>query len=311
MTGAGEAAPVGRVDRLKLLRAFCETVRIGSLAGAAQVLASSQPAVSAQVQALEAALGMVLFRRHGARIAPTRVAADLYRIALPLVEGLLRLPELFEEQHHGVTADTLRIGAGEVSGAYVLPGLVQRFQALHPRTRVEMRVGTGAQRLAWLRGFELDVVVIAIDHVPDDIEFRPLVHADAVVVMPEDHPLAGCDRVALEELGRHRLVALLPGHHLRDSFDVVLRLHGVRPRIALEVEDWGSTLHHVAAGAGIAVVPDLCVSAHEPLRMVRLEHSYAMRVYGVAVRRDALAALAARRFVEVAVSGAPDAGEVR
>ena len=311
MTDAGQAAPVVRGDRLKQLRAFCETVRLGSLSGAARTLETSQPAVSNQVQALEAALGMALFRRRGARIAPTRVGEHLYRIALPLVEGLLRLPERFDEHHLGVTGDTLLIGAGEVSGAHVLPGLVQRFQARHPHTRVELRAGTGAERLAWLRGFELDVVVIAMDDVPGDIEFRPLVRTDAVVVTPEDHPLAGCDRVAIEELGRHRLVALLVGNHLRESFDVVLRLHGVRPRIALEVEDWGSTLRHVAAGAGIAVVPDLCVGPYERVRTVRLEHSYRLRTYGVAVRRDRLAALAARRFVEAAAPGAQDAGDAR
>ena len=265
-----------------------------------------------QVQALETALGMALFRRRGARIiAPTRVAEHLYRIALPLVEGLLRLPDLFDEHHLGDTGDTLLIGAGEVSGAHVLPGLVQRFQARQPHTRVEMRAGTGTERLTWLRGFELDVVVIAMDDVPDDIEFRPLVHADAVVVTPEDHPLAGCDRIAIEDISRHRLVALHAGNRLRESFDVVLGLHGVRPRIALEVEDWGSTLSHVAAGAGIAVVPDLCVAAHERVRTVRLDHPYRLRTYGVAVRRDRLAAPAARRFFEAAAPGARDTGDSR
>ena len=308
---AGSSATATRRDRFKQLRAFCEAVRVGSISGAARTLESSQPVVSKQVQTLEQELGVALFRRSGARIAPTRAGTNLRRIALPLVEGLARLPERFEEHHHGVDFDVLRIGAGEVSGGYVLPAMVSRFRARWPRTRVEVRAGTGAERLAWLRGFELDIALIATDDVPDDIEFHRLGQANAVVATPEGHPLARCERVAIEALARYPMVAPQAGRHVRHIQDTVLRLHGVHPRIVLEVEGWGSMLNHVAAGVGIALVPDLCVGPYEPVRTVRLEHPYAMRTYGVAVRRDRLAALAARRFVEVAVSGAQDADDAR
>ena len=310
-TDTGSAAPATRRDRHKQLRAFCEAVRLGSISGAARTLESSQSVVSKQVQTLEQELGVTLFRRSNARIVPTRTGANLHRIALPLVEGLVRLPERFEEHHHGVDSDVLRIGAGEVSGGYLLPAIVRRFRARWPRTRVEVRAGTGAERFAWLRGFELDVVVIATHEVPDDIEFHPLGRANAVVATPEGHPLARCEHVAIEALARYPMLAPHAGSHVRHIQDTVLRLHGVRPRIVLEVEGWGSMLNYVAAGVGIALVPDMCVGPYEPVRTVRLDHPYVMRVYGVAVRRDRLAALAAHRFVEVALSGAPDAGDAR
>ena len=300
MTGA--ASPAMRRDRLKQLRAFCEAVRLGSISRAARAVRSSQPAVSAQLRVLEEALGAALLRRRGTGVAPTRAGANLYRIARPVVEGLLRVPALFDAHHQGADSGRLRIGAGAVSGGAVLPGLVKRFQARYPRIRIEVRAGSGRERLAWLRGFALDLVVVSIAPVPGDIEFHPLVDVDCVVVTPEDHPLAGRDSVAIEDLAPWPMVAPLAGRRARRVFDIVLGQHGAHPPVVLEVEDWGSMLDHVAAGVGIAVVPSVCVAPHEPVATVRLAHRSLSRTYGLAHRRDRLLPLAARRFVGVAVS---------
>ena len=297
--------PESRRDRLKQLRAFCEAARAGSLSGAARAMDASQAAVSGHVRALEEELGAALFRREGQGLAPTRIGGHLYHMALPLVEGLERLPALFEERHTGIAAEALRIGAGEVSGGAVLPALVRRFQARWPRTRIEVRTGTGAERLEWLRGFEIDLVVAAVDPVPGDIAFHPLVDAELVVVTPRGHALAGHASVAVEALEGHRLIAPPAGLHARHIQDLALALHGVRPHVVLEVEEWGSTLNHVAAGVGIAIVPSVCVSAQEPVCVVAIEHRFRLRTYGVAMRGDSLVSLAARRFVELAVADDP------
>ena len=295
-------APESRRDRLKQLRAFCEAVRAGSLSGAARALDASQAVVSGHVRSLEEELGAALFRRAGSGIDTTRIGTRLYHIARPLVEGLERLPELFEEHHTGVAAEVLRIGAGEVSGGSVLPEFVRRFQARWPRTRIEVRSGTGVERLSWLRGFELDLVVAAVDPVPGDIAFHPLVHSDAVLVTPKGHPLSRYKSIAIETLGAHRLIAQPVGGHVRHIQDMLFVLYGVRPHVVLEVEGWGSMLNHVAAGVGVAIVPNVCVSADEPVCAVAIEHSYRFRTYGVATRRDGLVSLGARRFLELALS---------
>ena len=302
MTDDAPAPPVTRRDRLKQLRAFCEAVRLGSISRAATTLGSSQPAVSKQVQSLEEELGAPLLRRPGGGVVPTRIGENLFSIARPLVEGLVRLPELFDEYHSGAAAERLRIGVGEISGGYLLPEIVKRFHAHYPRTRVELRIGAGAQRLDWLRNFELDVVVAAFGVVPRDVEFHPLAQADAVVVVPEDHPLGRRESIAIEELARHPMIAPIPKRHIRQVLEVVMRLHGLRPRVVLEVDGWDLMLNHVAAGVGIALMPGLSVKLHERVRTVALEHPFRLRTYGVAVRGDRLISLAASRFVHMAAS---------
>ena len=296
------AAPDTRRDRLKQLRAFCEAVRLGSLSAAARAMESSQPVVSNHVRTLEEELGATLFRRQGTGIVPTRVGRNLYRTALPLVEGLLRLPELFDEHHHGVEAECLRIGAGQTSAAYVLPDIIKRYLALYPRTRVEVVPDTGKQRLERLRRFEVDLIFGAIDIVPDDIEFHPIVKSDVVIITPEDHPLGRRESAGLGALAPHPMVALMPEHFMRHFQDVVLRLHGVHPRIVLEVSGWNTMVHHVAAGVGVALVPDVCAVGHDRICTLRVPHSFRIRSYGLAVRRAGPMALAVRRLVDVALS---------
>ena len=75
-------------DRLKPLRAFCQTVRLGSVSRAADALFVSQPAITLQLQALERELGVALFERSGRRLTPTREGQLLYELAQPLVESL-------------------------------------------------------------------------------------------------------------------------------------------------------------------------------------------------------------------------------
>ena len=90
MTSKGAAPPrfAYKGDRMKPLRAFCQTARLGSVSRAAEALFLSQPAVTLQLQALEREMGMRLLERSGRRLTLTREGEELYELARPLVEGL-------------------------------------------------------------------------------------------------------------------------------------------------------------------------------------------------------------------------------
>ena len=295
-----------RGDELKQLRSFCETARHGSITRAAQQMQSSQPAVSNQVRMLEEELGVRLFERRGPRVVLTQVGHNVYRIAKPLVQGLLRLPDLFADRCHGVDPRGLSIGAGEISAAYLLPGPLERFRARYPGVRIEVRTGDGSARLDWLRSFEVDVVIAAFDAVPPDIEFQPFRRSQFVLVTPEDHPLADRHSVTPESLAHYPLVVPVSGHYARQTMDMLLRLRGIVPRVVLEVEGWGATLNHVAAGVGIAFVPDVAVAESERVRKISLRPRTFNRVYGAATRRGETMMSAARWLVESLAPASPD-----
>ena len=297
-------APVlaARRDRLKQLRLFCETVRLGSLSRAAEHLGTSQPSVSNAVRTLEEEMGVALFERRGPRVALTRVGEQLYESALPVVVGVLRLPLLFAEAHHGEAPEWLRIGAGSVSASRLLPDPLRRFRARYPGVRIELRAGPGQKRLDWLRRFEVDAAVGVVDPGAPDVEFRPLYVSTMVLITPRNHPLAARGAVEPAELTRHAFVAPGEGQHARRLQDALLHVHGASPRVLVEVDGWRAILAHVAAGAGIGFVPDLCMTGGETVACVPVNAPPIRRIYGIALRRDGPVSLAARQFAEMAAS---------
>ena len=296
-----------RRDRLKQLRAFCQTARLGSITRAAPLVMSSQPAVSMQIRALEEELGAALFERRGPRITLSLIGRRLYRFAMPLVQKADRLPDTFAEEHFGVTVDHLRIGAGQVSAACLLPEYLKEFRERYPDTRVEVSTGSGRQRLDWLLDHEMDLVVVAMDSVPPDVEFHPIRDSGSVLITPEDHPLAGRESVTVEEAAAWPLVGHRSGDYVRQFADTVTRMRGVASDYVVEVDGWGVIVNYVMAGVGVAVVPDLCLTEHDRVWRIPFDGVVPPRRYGAVTRRDGPISLAASRFLEIVVAGCREA----
>ena len=298
-----------RGDRLKQLRAFCQAARLGSISQAAELVQSSQPAVSLQVRTLEEELGALLFERRGPRISLTRVGESLYKLAMPLVEGMDRLPQTFAEQHHGVVANLLRIGAGQTSGAFLIPKYLKQFRERYPETLIQIRTGTGRERLSWLRAYEVDLVLAAMDIPPPDIEFHPILESGPVLITPLDHPLAGRDSASITEVAAYPFVGHAATQYVRRVAEMILRMHGVAPDVAVEVDGWGVITRYVAAGVGISFVPDLCLGEHDRLWRIPFKGHFPPRRYGAVTRRDKLITLAASRLLRIMVSDSAQADE--
>jgi DNA-binding transcriptional LysR family regulator len=75
-------------NRLKKLRAFCQTARLGSVTKAAEALCASQPTVSLQIQALVREVRIAPFERRGPQLKLTVEGEILYDLAQPLVQGI-------------------------------------------------------------------------------------------------------------------------------------------------------------------------------------------------------------------------------
>ena len=287
-----------RADRLKQLRAFCHVARLGSITQAAERIFSSQPAVSLQMRALEEDINVALLERKGPHIALTAAGREFYRLVEPLVEDVDRLPETFGEQYHGVAAE-LRIAAGETAATAVVPRFLEQFWQQHPGTRVNVMTGTGRQCLSWLRAYDVDLVVAAMDVEPADLEFSPILSTDYVVITPEDHPLAGRTSATLQELGPHPLVLHTAGTYTRQFAELYMRQHGLSRRVAVEVDGWSAIRDCVETGLGIAIVPELCLSERDRVWRIPLDNRVPPRIYGAVTRRDRSVPAPVRQLVRI------------
>jgi len=290
-----------KADRLKPLRAFCQTARLGSVSRAAEALYVSQPAITLQLQALERELGIKLFERSGRRLVPSREGQLLYELAKPLVEGIDGLDAVFREQIRGLDAGELNVAAGSSTILYLLPGIVEAFRDRQPDVRLTLHNVTGAGGLDLLRSDAVDLAVGSMLDVPADLSYAPVYRFEPMLITPLDHPLANKPDLKLEDLSPYGLI--LPPKRLTTYrlVDLVFQQNRVPYTVALEVGGWEVIKQYVAMGLGVSIVTAICLTEADRTRLAArsLAQYFPSRSYGVVVRKGKYLSPQARAFVEL------------
>lgn len=288
-------------DRLKPLRAFCQTARLGSVSRAADALYLTQPAVTLQLQALEREMGARLLERSGRRLALTAEGEALYELARPLVEGMDGLDAAFRERVRGLDAGELNVAAGTSTILYLLPKIVEAFRAAHPEVRLTLHNVTGAGGLDLLRSDGVDLAVGSMIDVPGDLSYAPVYRFEPMLITPRDHPLAHTPDLTLHDLSPYGLI--LPPQRLTTYrlVDLVFHQNRVPYTVALEVGGWEVIKQYVAMGLGISIVTAICLTEadHERLAARSLARYFPSRSYGVVVRKGKYLSPQARAFTEL------------
>ena len=112
-----------------LLRAFVTVVEQGSLTRAAVHLGTSQPTLSRQIAALEAAAGLPLFERTARRLVPSaqaRAMAEPAARMLAAAQACAQAAAAPAEQ----LAGTVRLTASHVVAAHVLPPMLVKLGSI-------------------------------------------------------------------------------------------------------------------------------------------------------------------------------------
>ena len=288
-------------DRLKPLRAFCQTVRLGSVSRASEALYVSQPAITLQLQALERELGVPLFERSGRRLAPTPEGQLLYELAQPLVESLDGLGASFREKVRGLDAGELNIAANSSTILYLLPKIVEHFRSQHPEVRLTLHNAASADGTDLLRSDAVDLAVGSMLDVPADLSYAPVYRFEPLLIAPPDHPLIKQRDLKLADLSPHALI-LPPKRQLTYRLvDLVFQQNRVPYTVALEVGGWEVIKQYVAMGMGVSIISAICLTESDRDRLAArsLSQWFPSRSYGVVVRKGKYLSPQARAFIEL------------
>ncbi|KVS37805.1 LysR family transcriptional regulator [Burkholderia ubonensis] len=139
------------------LRSLVAGMDLGSFARAADRVARSSSAVSAQIRKLEEQAGTPLFVKSGRGLALTDAGDAMLRYARRMIE----LNDEAAAAVRGVSLDGwVRIGLQEDFGEAILPGVLGRFARTHPKVRIEARVAHNAELLERLDANQLDLALV-------------------------------------------------------------------------------------------------------------------------------------------------------
>lgn len=242
---------------LRELRYFIAVAQHGSLSRAAAALGIAQPSLSEQIRKLEDELSVTLFARTSRGVTLTNEGEAL----VPHARATLAQAEAAAQSVLDVTtgvAGTLTLGFIDSAALAILPPLVRRFARSHPHVHLRLReMGTRAQLDALARG-EIDVGIVRGPVWGATLHGKRIANESLAVALPSQHALAERAQLAIADL-RDEPFIMYPVARGAGLTEETLRLchaAGFDPRIAQDANEIGTICGMVAAGLGVAVVPE-------------------------------------------------------
>ncbi|MFD3696258.1 LysR substrate-binding domain-containing protein [Streptomyces sp. NPDC058646] len=291
------------VRRLRLLR---ELAHRGTIAAVAQALAFSPSAVSQQLGVLEREAGLPLLERTGRRVRLTPAGENLVRHAEAVLERLEQADAELAEARSGL-AGVLRIGSFPTATRAIVPAALTTLARRHPALEPMVSETDPAAVAHALRAGDLDVALVhEYDFVPAPREpgltaeplYAEAMHlATPTPIPPGPGPVPGP--------GPGSRSGSVPGLGAVPDQAAVLRAHadspwitatpdtlchamtvracqaaGFTPRVRHQVDEFATVLALVAAGQGVALVPQLGIDGHAApgVRLTRLAMSRRTRI---------------------------------
>jgi DNA-binding transcriptional LysR family regulator len=188
----------------------------------------------------------------------------------------------------GPASQILRIGAIDSAAAGLLPALLYDFHARYPAIDTRLVESKSAQILPMLAAGRLDLGFVRPPVQQEGIAFEHLFDETPVAVLPQKSRLASRKRLRLQDLAD--LPLILPPRHTRPhSFGVVMRLFaslGVKPNVVQEAEEKQTIVNLVAAGLGVALLPEWMGRMRVPgvvYRPIDLPDTYAIPEWALGV----------------------------
>jgi DNA-binding transcriptional LysR family regulator len=288
---------------LKQLELLLALPGAASIAEAGARLGMSASATSHALKALEDTLGCQVVERLTTGVVMTHAG----ELALPHARDVfasLQQVQSVAAAAAGVKTGRLRIGSiGTSTSLRLLPPLLDAFRKRYPGVEVHVAERADPQVEQDLIGRRIDIGVVRLPQ--PSLDTQALATDELVAVLPEKHPLAKGETVAVRDLAQYPLVLTQAGS--QDMVMAMFERAGVRPKVAHELSQVISILEFVASGNGVSVLASLAVPDHRPGIVFRPLTPRVARRVAIACLDERRLSPAARAFWEMARKRGPGA----
>ncbi len=290
---------------LRQLTYFLAAAQTQNFRKAAELCIVAQPALSRQVAALEAELGVALFKRVKQRVVLTAAGqafASYARKALDLLQQGQQEMIRFQEGLSG----TVLIGSNESLAAAFLPAIFASFHQKYPQIQLHVRGSRTDEVIALVEQREVDLGLI----------FDPLAHSEVIVVkelfrqslrllVSSHHPLAQTptQTVTLEQIVSEPLFLLGQTSRLRKVLERIFAQRGLSVQPIVEIDSVEGLKELVKQGSGVTItLPALHQHTENNLALLPIADLPEEFIFALVYRRFGSIAPSARQFINMIMS---------
>lgn len=273
---------------------FVKTVEYGSFTKAAEILNYSQSGISRMISDLENDWGITLLERGKSGVKPTSDGLKLLPFAQNLCSDFEKL-KMQADELNGLQSGLIRIGTFSSVATHWLPNIIKEFQKDYPSIDYELLLGDYTEIEEWIQSGRVDCGFLRL---PTHNNFETIfLHQDRLLaIIPENHPLSGCEKFPVAALCDEPFMLLEKG--AKSEISEIFEQNGLSPNIRFTTWDDYAVMSMVESGLGIAILPELILK-RTPYKIVAKELDVpAGRSIGLALRDRKTASLAVKRFIE-------------
>ncbi|WP_394926407.1 LysR family transcriptional regulator [uncultured Robinsoniella sp.] len=274
--------------------ALAKTVEYGSFTKAAEILNYSQSGISRMINDLEKEWKVSLLERGRNGV---RLTSDGLKL-LPYVQNVCSEYQKLQTQVdelNGLQTGLIRIGTISSIATHWLPAIIQEFQKDYPNIDYELLLGDYTEIENWILEGRVDCGFLRL---PTHAEFETifLKQDKLLVVLPQNHPMAACERFPVRALCDYPFMLLEKG--AKAEVSEIFDKNHISPNVHFTTWDDYAIMSMVESGLGISILPELILQ-RIPYRIVARELDVpAYRNIAIALRDKKTASLAVKRFLE-------------
>lgn len=243
--------------RLEQLQAFLTVAETGSFQQAAQKCGVTQSAISRQIQALEADLGVPLFHRSAQAkltIGGDRLLPRAKKICQEWQNALQDVADLVAGKQ-----SELCVAAIHSICAYHLPPILQRFCQDYPNVQLRVTALGSDRSLKVLKDGLVDLAIVMHNRfltTSPEMVVKVLYDEPIKVLVAANHPLARYEMVPWEELAKYPQVVFKDGYGMQRIVQEQFERRGATLRAVLELNTPDAFRGVVRQGELIALLPE-------------------------------------------------------
>ncbi len=290
------------------LETFLEVAKHTSFSRAAERRFRTQPAISAQIRAIEEEVGAKLFDRSGGKVSLTGAGKLFQKYAEDALDARRRVVTAMGEMEREPRGEII-VGANEGTCLYVLPEVFAEFKRQYGGVAITVKRSESAKVLESIVDNSVDFGVVSLPVSDTRLTVVPIHRDELVVIAPPQHPLAKHKTSTLADVIKYPLLLPKAGR-TRDAIEALFEDRRMKPKISMELDSSELLKRFVAVDIGVGFIARSNVKEEVQLgtlAAIGLSDAHIKRDLALVFRKDKALSRAALAFIDTAVKLKPTA----